>query len=93
MARTKRSTSILLRILLIALAVYLLYLFVTLQVKINAKKNEISGLDTQISAMAAEKQQLTDILHAEVNKEYVEKVARDLGYVNSDEKVYESITD
>ena len=75
------------------LVIYLLYIFITLQVKINTKKNEIAGLDTQISVLTAEQQELTDILDAEVDKEYVEKVARDLGYVNADEKVYESITD
>ena len=93
LARTKKGTSLLIKIILTVLVIYLLYIFITLQVKINTKKNEIAGLDTQISVLTAEQQELTDILDAEVDKEYVEKVARDLGYVNADEKVYESITD
>lgn len=61
--------------------------------KISEKKEQLSELDMQISAKTAENEELNSILEAEVDREYVEKIARDLGYVNSDEKVYESITD
>lgn len=94
MARTQRKgTSLLIKILFAVLIVYLLYIFIGLQVKINDKKQQLSDLDTQISTKTAENEELSGILDAEVDTKYVEKVARDLGYVNSDEKVYESITD
>ena len=94
MARTKRrGNSLLIKIVFALLVVYLLYIFIGLQVKINEKKSQISDLDIQISSKTTENEQLTDILEAEVDNEYVEKVARDLGYVNSDEKIYEGITD
>ena len=94
MARAKtKGTSILIKIVFAILIVYLLYIFVGLQVKINEKKDQISDLDIQISNKTSEKEQLTSILGAEVDAEYVEKIARDLGYVNSDEKVYDSIID
>lgn len=94
MARAKtKGTSILIKIVFAILIVYLLYIFIGLQVKINEKKDQISDLDIQISNKTSEKEQLTSILGAEVDAEYVEKIARDLGYVNSDEKVYDSIID
>ena len=94
MARAKtKGTSIPIKIVFAILIVYLLYIFIGLQVKINEKKDQISDLDIQISNKTSEKEQLTSILGAEVDAEYVEKIARDLGYVNSDEKVYDSIID
>lgn len=94
MATTRRKgTNLIVKIVFALLVVYLLYIFIGLQVKINAKKEQLNELDMQISAKAAHNEELNSILEAEVDTEYVEKIARDLGYVNSDEKVYESITD
>ncbi len=90
---TKKGTSLLVKIVFALVIIYLLYIFIGLQVQINEKKAQINKLDIQISNKATENQQLSDILDAEVDSEYVEKVARDLGYVNSDEKIYQSITD
>ena len=72
---------------------YLLYVFIGLQVKINAKKQQINDYNTKIAEITSENERLTGILDAEIDEEYVEKVARDMGYVNQDEKVYESISD
>lgn len=89
----KRSTSLLLKILFFVVIAYLLYIFIGLQGQIAEKKREIKDLDLKISAKVAENEELSGILEAEVDTEYVEKIARELGYINSDEKVYESITD
>ena len=89
----RKGTSLIVKIVFALLVVYLLYIFIGLQVKISEKKEQLSELDMQISAKTAENEELNSILEAEVDREYVEKIARDLGYVNSDEKVYESITD
>ena len=88
MARAKK-TNIMIKIVLAVAVVYLLYVFIGLQVKINAKKQQINEQDTKISEIKAENERLTGILDSEIDEEYVEKVARDMGYVNSDEKVYE----
>lgn len=88
MARAKK-TNIMIKIVLAAAVVYLLYVFIGLQVKINAKKQQINEQDARISEIKAENERLTGILDSEIDEEYVEKVARDMGYVNSDEKVYE----
>ena len=92
MARTKKTSLIIKAVLAIAV-VYLLYVFIGLQVKINAKKQQINDYNTKIAEITSENERLTGILDAENDEEYVEKVARDMGYVNQDEKVYESISD
>ena len=91
-ARAKKS-SIVIKIVLIAMAAYLLYVFIGLQIRINEKKAQAKGYETQIADITAENKRLKGILDADIDKEYIEKVARDMGYVGSDEKVYESITD
>ena len=91
MARTKKTSLIIKAVLAIAV-VYLLYVFIGLQVKINAKKQQINDYNTKIAEITSENERLTGILDAEIDEEYVEKVARDMGYVNQDEKVYESIS-
>lgn len=92
MARTKKTSLIIKAVLAIAV-VYLLYVFIGLQVKINAKKQQINDYNTKIAEITSENERLTGILDAEIDEEYVEKVARDMGYANQDEKVYESISD
>lgn len=92
MARTKK-TSLIIKVVLAIAVVYLLYVFIGLQVKINAKKQQINDYNTRIAEITSENERLTGILDAEIDEEYVEKVARDMGYVNQDEKVYESISD
>ena len=56
-------------------------------------KNDKKKIDNDIVAAQTENQKLSDILDAQIDEAYVEKVARDMGYVMSDEKVYQSITD
>lgn len=88
-----KGSSVLIKIILVAVIVYLLYVFIGLQVKINDKKAQIDGINEQISVKTTEKERLTSVLDAEVDADYVEKVARELGYVNADEKVYDSISE
>lgn len=66
---------------------------VKLQVQIQEKKAELSDVQQKISAQTVMNEQLNDILNAEVDSEYVESVARDLGYGSVGELVYENITD
>ncbi|MBQ7035583.1 MAG: hypothetical protein IJN34_07595 [Clostridia bacterium] len=61
--------------------------------QIQEKKAELSDVQQKISAQAVMNEQLNDILNAEVDSEYVESVARDLGYGSVGELVYENITD
>lgn len=92
MAKTKR-TSFILKIVLVAAVLYLLYVFIGLQIKINEKKKVLNGYKEDIVLAQTENQKLSDVLDAQIDEAYVEKVARDMGYVMSDEKVYQSVTD
>lgn len=94
MARAQRkSTSLMVKVLFCLLIVYLLYILIGLRLKISKKQSEISDLDIQVSSGVAENDKLTSILNADIDAEYIEQIARELGFVNSDEKVYQSITD
>ena len=94
MASVKRKKSgLLIKLILLAFIIYFLCVSINLWGKINDKQAEVDDLDIQISNKTSEKERLTDILEAEFDEEYAQKVARELGYVNPDEKVYEGITD
>lgn len=93
MAKIKsKGTSLFVKIIFALLIIYLLYVFINLQVKIADKKSQISDLDVQISIASDENEQLKSTRDAEMDEEYTEKVAREHGYVNSDEKVYEVVS-
>ena len=91
-ASSKRTSGII-KIAFVILAIYLLYILIGLKIDINAKKEELAMLDAKVMSQTAEGERLQSILDAEVDLDYIEENARKLGFVNSDEKVYESITD
>ena len=76
MARTKK-TSLIIKIVLVLAIVYLLYVFIGLQIKINAKKQQINEYDEKIGEITSENERLAGILDAEIDEEYVEKAAAD----------------
>ncbi len=93
MARIKsKGTSIFVKIVFAVVIIYLLYVSADLCIKISDKKSQNNVLNTQISIATIENEQLEDTKNAEMDNEYVEKVAREHGYVSSDEKVYKSIS-
>ncbi len=66
---------------------------IKLQVQIQDKKAELSDIQQKISSQSVINEELNNILNAEIDSEYVERVARDLGYGSVGELVYENITD
>ncbi len=66
---------------------------IKLQVQIQEKKAELSEVQQKISSQSVINEELNNILNAEIDSEYVERVARDLGYGSVGELVYENITD
>lgn len=66
---------------------------VKLQAQIKEKQAELSVYQEKISSQTVINEELNSILHAEIDSEYVESVARDLGYGTAGERVYENITD
>ena len=88
----KRKGSVLFKLALAVFAVYIVATFISLQMQINSKKAQLTEINQKIENKTSEKEELSNILNAEVDKEYVERIARGLGYVNPDERVYESVT-
>ena len=57
------------------------------------KKAELEQVQQKISSQTIINEELNSILNAEVDSEYVEKIARDLGYGTVGERVYDNVTD
>ncbi|MBQ8605599.1 MAG: septum formation initiator family protein [Clostridia bacterium] len=68
-------------------------MFIGTSIQINEKKATINDQSALLSVKATKQEELKSVLEGEFDNEYVEKVARSLGFVNSDEKVYEYIDD
>ena len=66
---------------------------IKLQVQIQEKKAELGAIQEKISSQSVINEELNNILNAEIDAEYVERVARDLGYGTVGELVYDNITD
>lgn len=88
----KRKKSILVKIVFAVFCVYVLFTFVNIQVKIGEKKKELADINAKITAQQEKNEQLSSVLNAEVDDEYVEKVAREIGYGDPNERIYEDIS-
>ena len=97
--RTRRAKKMnpVVKALLAVLRVYvsgnMIVTCIKLQAQIQDKKTELNDVNQKISSQTVLNEQLNDILNAEVDSAYVERVARDLGYGSVGERVYDNITD
>lgn len=94
--RAKRMNPVVKGLLIVALVYVAGNMIVTcvkLQVQIREKKVELEDVNNKISSQTVLNEELNNILNAEIDSEYVESVARDLGYGTVGERVYENITD
>ncbi|PWM39069.1 MAG: hypothetical protein DBX52_05650 [Clostridiales bacterium] len=66
---------------------------VKLQLQIRNKKAELSSVQAKITSQTVINEELNNILNAQIDSEYVESVARSLGYGAVGERVYDNITD
>ncbi len=71
----------------------LLVTAIKLQVQTNEKKAELQEVQAKITSQTVENEKLNNILNAQVDSEYVEDIARDMGYGDVGERVYDNITD
>ena len=90
-AVTKKRKSILLRIAAFALAVYLVGSLVNLQLQISAKENELNDLNEQHREQTLKNEDLSALLDSGEDPEYIERMAREMGYVYPDEQVIVAI--
>ena len=99
MAKSKRAKKlnpavrILLAIAFVYIAGNMIATCVKLQVRIQEKKAELSEVQAKVTGQMLKNEELNNILNAEIDVEYVESVARDLGYGSAGERVYDNITD
>lgn len=90
MAKAVRGRkSILLRILLLAFAVYIIISLTNLQVQLVARKKELKSGQAVLEAKNLQISELTRLLDRGNESKLIEKAARErLGYVYPDEQVY-----
>ena len=94
--RAKRMNPVVRGLLIVALvyvAGNMLATCVKLQLQIKEKQAELDVYQQKISAQTVINEELNSILNAEIDSEYVESVARDMGYGTVGERGYENITD
>ncbi len=84
---------LLLAIALVYVAGNMLVTGIKLQVQIKEKKAELSEVQAKVTSQMVINEELNNILNAEIDTDYVESVARDLGYGSEGERVYDNITD
>jgi cell division protein FtsB len=89
----KKRKSIVPRIIVLVFVVYISATLIKLQIDINAKKQEINSLNAQIQQQKKTNAELQSSLSANVDKDYVSKVAREkLGYGDPNEQFYVDVS-
>jgi len=88
----KSKKNILPRIVVLIFVVYVSVTLIQLQIDINAKKQQIDELSSQIQQQKKTNAELQSSLDADVDKEYIAKIAREkLGYGEPNEQFYVDI--
>ena len=78
-----------LRFLIAGICIYLAVTFISVQMDIVSKRQQLENLTQQVQAQQAENQELQRIVEAGDEAAYMERMAREkLGYVRPDERVY-----
>lgn len=88
--RTKKKTKALLfKAALVLLTVFVVFQLISLQSSISKKQQQLVSLETQVSELSSENEQMQQQLDQGVTEEYIESVAREqLGYVSPFERVF-----
>ena len=89
----KRKKSILWRLLIIAISVYMIVTLVGLWSNLNESKATLKDLEAQAAAKQTEIEELEKLLEDGSHSELIERAARErLGYVYSDEQIFIDIS-
>ncbi len=95
--RSRKKMNPVIRGLVIAGLVYLagnmLLTSIKLQAQIEEKKAEFDEVQQKISSQTVLNEEMNDVLNGKVDKQYWEDIAREQGYIEQGEQVYENITD
>ncbi|MCQ2455291.1 MAG: septum formation initiator family protein [Clostridia bacterium] len=93
MARKKKKHSVLIRLLVIAVSVFMIAKLYGLWNDLNTKQNELNSLTNQYETKKADVEELKDLLNNGSKKQMIEKAARQrLGFVYSNEEIFVDIS-
>lgn len=88
-----RRVSVIVKIFIVAFAVYAAVSFIKLQVKINEKKEEQIQLTEKRDKLKTKNAELSDIADSDADEDYIASIAREqLDYVYSGEQVFKDIS-
>lgn len=83
----------LIKIPVVLAAVYLLGLFVSGQIQVNAKQRELAALETALEQQTQTNAELERMMESGDQDAYIERIAREkLGYARPDERIFVDIT-
>ena len=83
---------IIVRLFLAVFAVYAVISLVDMQLGLAQRKQELQELQTRLEATGFENKELKRRLSAEMDESELERIARELGYVAPDERVFIDIS-
>ena len=92
MAKIKKGKRILLFFAFLIFIVYIAYHFISLQLHINEQKSLYAQIQQEISEQKLANEELTYILENGGEAGYLEGIARELGYVDPEERVFVDIS-
>ncbi len=91
--KTKQKRSIILKVLILGVCVYMIATLANLWTTLNSSKTQLSNLKKQYETEQNDIEQLRAMLEDESNTQIIEKAARErLGYIYSDEQVFIDIS-
>ena len=92
--RKKRKNGILAKIIVTAFVIYSVANLITLQVQINAQRDNVKALKVQIAEEQLKNEQLTTLLDKPLDEEYIVSVAQNEGYAaSSSERVFIDVSE
>ena len=93
MARKVHKRSIILRLLVIFVSVFMITKLLGLLNDLNAKKSELNALNEELKTKQADVDELKDLIENGSKEQIIEKAARQrLGFVYSNEEIYVDIS-
>ena len=93
MARKAKKRSIILRLLVIFVSVFMITKLFGLLNDLNEKKGELNALSEELKSKQADVEELKDLIDNGSKEQIIEKAARQrLGFVYSNEEIYVDIS-
>ncbi len=92
-SKTKPKRSIILKLLILGVCVYMIATLATLWTTLNEKNKQLDSLKQEYLNTQNDIEELKDLLKDESNSQIIEKAARErLGYIYSDEQIFIDIS-